>query len=210
MAGKHEGIDRHVVSPSLLAQFGTPPPRKKPKHEFLLGLGEPFEPNPWDCDSDSINDADLLMASQVAEEEIPECKPQPSTWWGPPTSTIQLEKICKDGIPKSMQKQTNWSLSVWTQWSSWRSQNLIESDESEHELPETFVTISEEAMLFWFLKFITEVRRSDRNNYPPNSVYQICCGLSRALRSANRREIDIFNSPKFSQLGIPWIHSRKL
>ena len=79
MAGKYDSIDRHVVSPSLLAQFGTPPPGKKPKREFLLGLGEPFEPNPWDCDSDSINDADLLMASQVAEEEIPECKPQPST-----------------------------------------------------------------------------------------------------------------------------------
>ena len=73
-AGKYDSIDRHVVSPSLLAQFGTPP-GKKPKCEFLLGLGEPFKPNPWDCDSDSINDADLLMALQVAEEEIPECKP---------------------------------------------------------------------------------------------------------------------------------------
>ena len=100
-----------------------------------------------------------------------------------------------------MPKQTDWSLSVWTQWSSWRTQNLIESDESEHELTETFVTMSEETMhmLFWLPKFITEVRRSDGNSYPLSSVYQICCGLSRALRSANRSEIDIFNSPKFSQ-----------
>ena len=28
-------------------------------------------------------------------------------------------------------------------------------------------------------------------------MYQICCGLSRALKSANRVDIDIFNSPKF-------------
>ena len=182
-----------------MAQFGTPPPGKKPKREFLLGLGKPFEQNPWDCDSASIDDAELLMASQVAEEEMPERKPQQSTRWGPPTSTIQLEKIRKNGIPKNTQKQTEWSLSVWTQWSSWRSQNLIESDEYEYELTETFVTMSEEAMLFWLPKFITEVRRSDGNSYPPNSVYQICCGLSRALRSANRSEIDIFNSPKFSQ-----------
>ena len=89
MAWKYDSIDRHV--PLLLAQFGTLQPGKKPKCEFLLGLGEPFEPNPWDCDNDNINNADLLMASQVAEEEIPECKPQPSTRWGPPTSTIQLE-----------------------------------------------------------------------------------------------------------------------
>ena len=33
----------------------------------------------------------------------------------------------------------------------------------------------------------------------PNSVYQICCGLSRALKSANRVNIDMFNSSKFTQ-----------
>ena len=63
---------------------------------------------------------------------------------------------------------------------------------------ETFVTMTEEAML---PKFITEVMRSDGNLHPPNGVYQIsdCCSVSLALRSANRREIDIFNSPKLSQ-----------
>ena len=84
-------------------------------------------------------------------------------------------------------------------WSSWQSQNLIKSDESEHELTETFLTMSEEAMLFWLPKFITDVRGSDRNSHPPNSAYEICGGLSWALRSVNRSEIDIFNSPKFSQ-----------
>ena len=41
-------IDRHVVSPSLLKMFKTTKPGYKPRPEFLLGLGEPFEPNPWD------------------------------------------------------------------------------------------------------------------------------------------------------------------
>ena len=35
--------------------------------------------------------------------------------------------------------------------------------------------------------------------YPPNSVHQICCGLSRALKSANWVDINMFNSPKFTQ-----------
>ena len=29
--------------------------------------------------------------------------------------------------------------------------------------------------------------------------HQICCSLSRALKSANRVDIDMFNSPKFTQ-----------
>ena len=77
------------------------------------------------------------------------------------------------------------------------SPNTLSSDEHQHELNETFVTMTEEAIVFWLPKFIAEAEevRSDRNLNPPNSVYQICCGLSRVLMSAIRSEIDIFNSP---------------
>ena len=62
-------IDRHVVSPSLLKMFETPKPGYKPKPEFLLGLGEPFEPNPWDLDCAEEDDT-MLQASQAAEEQL--------------------------------------------------------------------------------------------------------------------------------------------
>ena len=58
--------------------------------------------------------------------------------------------------------------------------------------------MSEDALKFWLAKFVTEVRRTDGKPYPPNSVYQICCGLGRALRAADRSEIDIFNSANFA------------
>ena len=71
--------------------------------------------------------------------------------------------------------------------------NLIEDDEQLYELDETLVS------MFRLPKFIAEVRKGDGGPYPPNNVYQICCGLSWALKSANRIEIDIFNSPNFHQ-----------
>ena len=46
-------FSRVVVSQSLLAQIDAT--NRKPKRRFLLGLGEPFEPNPWDI-SDSEDD----------------------------------------------------------------------------------------------------------------------------------------------------------
>ena len=58
--------------------------------------------------------------------------------------------------------------------------------------------MTEEA-LFWFPKFVAETGKSDGSLYLPNSVHQICCGLSMALKSANRVDIDMFNSPKFTQ-----------
>ena len=61
-------IDRHVVSPSLLKLIETRQSSTKPKSKFLLGLGEPFEPNPWDLDcAGNKEDDDMLLASQAVE-----------------------------------------------------------------------------------------------------------------------------------------------
>ena len=188
-------IDRHVVSPSLLKMFETPKPGYKRKPEFLLGLGEPFEPNPWDLDCAEEDDT-MLQASQAAEEQL--SKPSTSTSrWASPKSTVRLQQIREGGVPKSTKKQTDWSLSVWAQWASYRATNLIEDDEQLYELDEILLSMTEESLLFWLPKFIAEVRKGDGGLYPPNSVYQICCGLSWALKSANRINIDIFNSPNF-------------
>ena len=43
---------------------------RKPKAEFLLGLGEPLEPNSWDISEGVDNEKDLLMASEMAENEL--------------------------------------------------------------------------------------------------------------------------------------------
>ena len=135
----------------------------------------------------------------MVEKELTRSKPQPSDRWGSPKSSAKLNLLRKDGIPKSTQKQTDWSLSVWSQWSCCRSENLVEADECVHKLKQEFTAMTEEALLFWLLKFVAEIRKSDGSLYPPNSVYQICCGLSRALKSSNRVDIDMFNSPKFTQ-----------
>ena len=52
-----------VVLPSLLAQIDAT--NHKPKRRFLLGLGEPFKPNPWDISDNEDDEKDLLMASQM-------------------------------------------------------------------------------------------------------------------------------------------------
>ena len=100
-------FSRVVVSPSLLAQIDAT--NCKPKHRFLLGLGKPFELNPWDSEDDKN---DFLMASQMSEKELTQSKLQPSDQWGSPKSSAKLNLLHKDGIPKSANKQMNWSLSL--------------------------------------------------------------------------------------------------
>ena len=88
-----------VVLQSLLAQIDAT--NCNPKRRFLLGLGEPFEPNPWNISDSEDDETDLLMASRMAENELTQSKPQLSDRWGSPKSSAKLDLLRKDGIPKS-------------------------------------------------------------------------------------------------------------
>ena len=74
------------------------------------------------------------------------------------------------------------------------TKNLIEDCEHDYD---DFPYGKEESLTFWLPKFVVEVRKGNGDPYPPNSLYQICCGLQRGLKAANRAELDIFNSPRF-------------
>ncbi len=52
-----------AISPSLLAEL-TASEDWRPLNEFLLGVGEPFEPNAWEYSDDS-DDRHLLAAAQM-------------------------------------------------------------------------------------------------------------------------------------------------
>ena len=52
-------------------------------------------------------------------------------------------------------------------------------------------------MIFWLSRFVLEVRKKDSEPYPPNSLYQIVCGLQRFLKDHGRADIKIFENPAF-------------
>ena len=65
-------FSRLVVSQLLLAQIDVT--NRKPKPRFLLGLGEPFEPNPWNISDSEDDGKDFLMASQMVKSRSHCCQ----------------------------------------------------------------------------------------------------------------------------------------
>ena len=53
-------------------------------------------------------------------------------------------------------------------------------------------------MNFWVCRFVVEARKRDGSNYPPNTIYQLCCGLNRALAAADRGSVKIFDDHQFA------------
>ena len=46
-----------------------------------------------------------------------------------------------------------------------------------------FGAMTPEEMNFWLANFVVEARRDDEKQYPANTLYQLCCGLARSLKS---------------------------
>ena len=76
---------------------------------------------------------------------------------------------------------------------------FVEEEEKQYELLEDFCKRSTKAMNFWLAKFILEVRQRDGKLYSEETLYQICCGLLRLLKEADRAEVNILSNPMFCQ-----------
>ncbi len=42
--------------------------------------------------------------------------------------------------------------------------------------------LSDECLIFWLPRFILEVRKKSGAEYPPNSLYQLICGIQREVQ----------------------------
>ena len=143
---------------------------------------------------DSVDDGldgVLVKASQQYEA---------STWrFANPVTTEVLDSIRKSGIPEKTKQSTSWSLNVWKEWSKERNAvPFTEELEKNHALVEQFTDLPLESIQFWLPKFIVEVKKSNGENYPAESLYGLCCGLQRSLRE-NDRVINIFSDDGFNR-----------
>ena len=62
---------------------------------------------------------------------------------------------------------------------------------------DTLYTLCDLELCFWLSKFVHEIKKKDGSEYPPNTLYQICAGLQRALRENGLPELDIFRNPRY-------------
>ncbi len=49
------------------------------------------------------------------------------------------------------------------------------------------------AIGFWLSRFVVEMRKENGQTYPPDSIYSVCSGLQRHLRTMERGDVHIFN-----------------
>ena len=209
-------MDQLIVSPPLLEAVEKPQENWIPPNAFLFDIGEPWEPYSFDtCYDDKENDAIFEEASLlIYESEYEDVSPcaivgesagpkttagcsKPSRW-GPWQMSSDIAELRKAGVPVKTRAQTNWCISVWKEWAQDRLKGAKDPGELPFKLDTDFTKMLPEDMNFWLCRFIVEARKRDGTEYLPNTLYQICCGLGRALKVAERADVKIFDDTKFS------------
>ena len=126
----------------------------------------------------------LLLGSQQYENEAIATVEQPETStsarFRAPVTHESIDQLITSNVPEKTRKTTRWATNVWREWAVFRKSKIMQ-DERAHELNEDFVSMSSSDQSFWLCRFVCEVAKKDSSQYPPNTLYQICCGLMRAL-----------------------------
>ena len=111
--------------------------------------------------------------------------------FAPAKTDKEVKSARTQGIPKRTQDDTKYCVSLWNAWKSYRK-------ETTGDIIEDITELSISALNHWLTSFILEVRKKDGSEFPPSSLYHICCGLMRHLRWNGQPSIDFFSDGDFA------------
>lgn len=112
--------------------------------------------------------------------------------YGSPKGAKAVQVAIEASIPKKTREQTNWTVRVWSEWAASRNKKLMRG---EQLIPANLCDMAVCELDFWLSRFVLEIRKVNGDHYPPNSLYQIVCGLQRYIRENGRADLKLLDCP---------------
>ena len=142
------------------------------------------------CASQSVYTANTMCTSSVTMAST--TVTSANRVYASPKGKAAVQSARAASIPTKTREQTEWAVRVWQEWALARNTRLL-SDEEPFSTTFCELTVSE--MDFWLSRFVLEVRKKNGDPYPPNTLYQLICGLQRQLREHGHADIKLFDNP---------------
>ena len=95
-----------------------------------------------------------------------------------------IENAQKQAVPPKTENATKWAIRTWN---AWAEQRVISVEEQQLSCITDLLAIkieemSEQQLIYFVPRFILEVRKKNSEEYPPNSLYQMVCGIQRQIQ----------------------------
>ena len=108
-----------------------------------------------------------------------------------PKTGEEVEQARKNAMPKKTQDDTKYCVGIWNEWRQHKELydgNIIPAVDE----------LNPAALAKLLSHFTLEVRKKNGDEFPPNSLHHIICGIQRYLRMNGKPAIDFFNDPTFA------------
>ena len=96
--------------------------------------------------------------------------------FGSPVSDSKESSIRALAVPTTTKASTEWGIRVWNEWASIRG-SRGSTDRAPVDTPLLEMPLAD--LSYWMGKFVLEVRKKDRMEYPPKSLYALVCCFKR-------------------------------
>ncbi len=94
-----------------------------------------------------------------------------------PKTDQDVQQARSSAVPKNTTKNTAWATRLYQQWESFQRQHHHPVD-----CPPHLLLMRVDEVNRWLSLFVLEVRKESGELYNPTALYQLCCGLLRAIR----------------------------
>jgi hypothetical protein len=140
---------------------------------------------------DDADDDWLSQVSLTGDVEEVDIKPAEVERFVEVTSD-ELYQLQKSRQCSNTKRSTSWSLNVYSAWAQERNRRAGPEGE---QVPVDIALTAPAILNYWLCYFVAEARREDGAPYPPNTLYNICCGLMRYLREeCDRNDCNMLDS----------------
>ena len=112
----------------------------------------------------------------------------------------ELEKRKDSRISENTKMSTVFAVRVWKYWAAERNSKVKTSVSTEKTVNANILANTDDEINKWMAKFVVEIRKKEepRMCNPPNSLYQLCCGLQRFIRNNGRPALNLFEDARFN------------
>ena len=106
-----------------------------------------------------------------------------------------MQCVKKSAFPQNTQKNTAWATTVWVDWTEYRNSGM--PDDSEQYRSPLIHQMTKVELAKLLPHFVLNIQNKNGDPYPPNTLYQLCCGLLRQICITNL-SWNIFNGTDFT------------
>ena len=101
-----------------------------------------------------------------------------------------MQQFCNKGIPKKTLEDTHYCMKAWEQWCNYARQ-------TSRDIPSIQTMQQTKPQQCW-TSFILEVHKKNGEEYSPDTLHYLCCGIMHFLHSNGWPSIDLFTDTEFT------------